>query len=236
MLKFEVDSLDQIDEAFRGLYQETDGKFKIKIDGMPEPEDVSGLKSKVDQLLAEKKAEAEKRKAAEQQAADDAAAAAQKAGDVDAINASWQKKYDKAVADLTAKLDQTNGALHQVTAHAKAVELATSLAVPGSADVLLPHIEPRLAVEQVDGKAVIKVKDASGKPSALSIEELAGEIAANKIFAPLIAASNSSGGGATGNNNGGRAASQKTATRSDFNTWTPTKQREFSLAGGTLTD
>lgn len=235
MLKFEVESLDQIDEAFRGLYQEKDGKFKIAIDGMPEPEDVSGLKSKVDQLLAEKKAEAAKRKAAEDKAAEDAATAAQKAGDVDAINESWQKKYDKAIGDLQGQLESANGLLHQVTAHAKAVELATSLAVPGSSDVLLPHIEPRLKVEQVDGKAVVKVVDATGKPSAQSVEELAAEIAANKAFAPLIAASNSSGGGANGNNGGG-AAKAKTANRSEFNTWTPAKQRDFSINGGTLSD
>ena len=56
MLKFQLDSLDGVDETVRALYTEKDGKFVLGIEGLPQPEDVSGLKSKVEELLGEKKA------------------------------------------------------------------------------------------------------------------------------------------------------------------------------------
>ena len=43
MLKLETDSLDTIDEPLRGLYEEKEGKFRLKVDGLPNDE---GLKKK----------------------------------------------------------------------------------------------------------------------------------------------------------------------------------------------
>lgn len=41
-LQFTIDSLENVDEAMRGLYAEHDGKFRLDVDGI---EDVSGLKT-----------------------------------------------------------------------------------------------------------------------------------------------------------------------------------------------
>ncbi|MCZ7176060.1 hypothetical protein NK362_24315, partial [Salmonella enterica] len=55
-LKFQLDSLEGVDEATQAMYVEKGGKYVLNIDGLPAQEDVTGLKAKVDELLGEKKA------------------------------------------------------------------------------------------------------------------------------------------------------------------------------------
>lgn len=237
MLKFKIDKagFDALGEDAQKMYTEADGEFTLQVSGLPDIPDVEGLKNKVNELLSEKKEESKKRKAAEKKAADDAAAAAQNSGDVDAINTSWQTKYDEAVESLTTERDGALKMLRVEKVHSKAVELATMLAVPGSADVLLPHITSRLTMDITDGKAKAVVLDKEGKPSALTVEELGSEIANNEAFAPLIVASNSSGSGANGNKGGG-AAKSKTVTRKVFDGWDASQQSKHCTEGGQITD
>jgi hypothetical protein len=62
-LKLTVDSLDAVDEPLRALYEEADGKFRLKVEGV---EDVAPLKAKINELLGETKAERDKRRALEE--------------------------------------------------------------------------------------------------------------------------------------------------------------------------
>jgi hypothetical protein len=90
-----------------------------------------------------------------------------------------------------------------------AQSLASELAVSGSAPLLLPHIARRLKVEIVDGTPITRVLDASGKPSAASVDELKKEFIDNKAFAPVIVGSRASGGGAAGAGGGGGAGTKR---------------------------
>ena len=54
-LTYKVASLDDVDETLRNLYEEKDGEFVLKVAGLPEPEDVSGLKANYARLMDEKK-------------------------------------------------------------------------------------------------------------------------------------------------------------------------------------
>jgi hypothetical protein len=209
-LKFQLDSLEGVDESIQALYVEKDGKFVLGIEGLPQPEDVSGLKSKVQELLDEKKAEAEKRKAAEDQARLDREEALRKSGNVEELEKSWSEKYARREAELTGQLESTNitlqGQIRDLTVGRTATEIATTLAIPGSAKALLPHIERRLSVEQRDGKPTVVVLDAAGKLSAATLDELKAEFTNDPAFGPLIAGSKASGGGAGGAGKGGGAA------------------------------
>ncbi|POA50298.1 hypothetical protein C1893_01740 [Pseudomonas sp. MPR-ANC1] len=209
-LKFQLDSLEGIDESIHALYVEKDGKFVLGIEGLPQPEDVSGLKSKVQELLDEKKAEADKRKAAEEQARLDREEALRKSGNVEELEKSWSEKYARREAELTGQLESTNstlqGQIRDLTVGRTATEIATTLAIPGSAKALLPHIERRLSVEQRDGKPTVVVLDAAGKLSAATLDELKAEFTNDPAFGPLIAGSKASGGGAGGAGKGGGAA------------------------------
>ncbi len=213
MLKFQLDTLEGVDEAVRALYTEKDGKFVLGIEGLPQQEDVSGLKAKVDELLGEKKAAEKARKDAEEQARLEREEAARKSGNVEELEKSWSEKFNRREAELNGLLEQERGTLstqiRDLTVGRTATDIASALAIPGSAKALLPHIERRLSVEQRDGKPVVVVLDQQGKLSAATLDELKAEFANDTAFAPLIAGSKASGGGAAGAGGGGGAAKGK---------------------------
>jgi len=85
-----------------------------------------------------------------------------------------------------------------------------------------------------DGVPVTVVIGQDGKPSALTIDELKSELAANPAFAPIIAASKAAGGGASGGGNGGGAA-KKAITRTQFDSLDAGARMAHIQAGGTIT-
>lgn len=216
MLKYELENLDGVEESVKSLYEEKDGKYVLKIEGIPEPQNDDGLRKKVDELLAEKKAEQQKRKEAEEQAALEHA---RKKGDIDALEKSWGDKLAARETELLNEKQSLEAQVYKLTVGSKATELAAKLAVPGSDSVLLPHISNRLQVETVDGEIKIRVLDLQGKPSALSIEDLEKEFRANEAFKPLIRASNASGSGASGGQGGGATKKPSEMTTAERQEW-----------------
>lgn len=237
-MKYQVSASDYegLSDDQKALYGDAkDGKHTLKIEGLPQVEDVSGLKSKNAELLTEAK---DAKDDARQLRKDLQKATTKKAkedGDMDALEASWQEKYDTDLGTAHGERDDVLKLLDTAVAHSKAVELATTLAVPGSFKALLPTIEPRIAVEIKDGRAVAVVKDKDGKPSALTVKELGEEIANDPAFAPLIEASKAAGGGANGAQRGG-AAKSKTVTKSQWGDMNPSQKMEFSKDGGHVLD
>ena len=208
-LKVELESLDGVDENLRGLYEEQDGKYRLKLEGA---EDTGALKRAKDhEKQARKQAEQQAKELQEQLDAlqdkintgkdDDA----KKKGDTEALEKSWQDKLTKRENELTGQIDGLNGNIRTLLVDREAVRLATELAVEGSAGILVPHIKSRLGVEQKDGQFVTVVNDSEGKPSALTLDELKEEFSNNAAFAPVIVGSKASGGGA-GGGKGGSAA------------------------------
>lgn len=231
-LKYEIDSLDGLGEAVTGFYEKTDsGKFRLKVEGI---EDVSGLKKQRDELLAEKKEAQRKAKESEEAARLAAEEAARKSGDVDSLDKSWQKKHNDALAAKEAELGTVKGTLNKILVDNVAVQLATDLALQGSAALLIPHIKSRLEVDMSSGEPKTVVLGPDGKRSALTLEELKAEFAGNPAFAPVIAGSKASGGGASGSGGGGGAV--KTVTRAQFDSMSQKERLEHSRSGGKVTD
>lgn len=195
---------------------------------------MTGLKKKVDELLSEKKAADAKRKEAEEAARKAAEDAARKAGDVGSLEKSWSDKYNAIQAEKDAEIQRLNGSLTGVLVDSVASRLASDLAIQGSANVLLPHIRNRLAVDYVDGAPVTRVLDAAGKPSAATIDELKAEFAANPAFAPIVAGTKASGGGASGAGRGGAAS--KTMKRAEFDALDSAAKAKVFKDGITVTD
>lgn len=202
MLKFQLDSLEGLEPAQAALYVEKDGKFYLQVEGMPQQEDTSGLKAKVEQLLAEKKTEAEKRKQAEEDARIAAEEAARKSGDTEALDRSWNEKHTKALTEKDATLTALQAQIHSLTVGAAAARIAGELAVQGSAGVLQRLIEHRLSMEMRDGVPTVVVRDNEGRPTAATLAEFKTEITNDAALAPLVAASKATGGGAPGSNGG----------------------------------
>lgn len=234
MLKFEIDTIEGLDNSISQLYDKHEsGKYRLKIEGLP-ADDSSGLKKKVDELLSEKKAASAKAKEAEESARIAAEEAARKSGDIDALDRSWNKKHADAVAAKDAELSGLRGTLNTLLVDNVASQIANDLAIQGASALLLPHIKGRLSVEIRDGQPKTVVIGTDGKPSALTIEELKTEFAANPAFAPVIAGSKASGGGASGGKGGGGGA-VKTVTRTQFGQMDPHAQMEHVKSGGKIT-
>ena len=203
MLKYQLDTLDGLDESQHSFYEEKDGKFVLKVDGVPQQEDVSGLKAKLDELLGEKKEAKRKAEEAEAERKRLAEEAARKNGDVAALEESWNTKYTTREKELLAELDQYKSQIHGLTVGQTATQVAAKLAITGSDKVLLPHVKSRLYLKD---NGEVGVLDLQGKPSAATIAEFEAELANDPAFKPLIVANLASGSGATNNGGSGGAA------------------------------
>ena len=224
MLKYQLDSLEGLDEGARAFYEEKEGKFQLKVDGIPQGEDVTGLKAKLEELLGESKAAKAKAREAEEAAKKAAEEAARKNGDVDALDKSWQEKLSKREQELLAEREGLTGQIKNLTVGRAATDLAAELAIQGSSKALLPHIQSRLSMDIRDGKPTVVVLDANGKPSAATLDELKAEFANDPAFAPLIVGSKASGSGAGGAKPGSGAAS-------DSNTKAEAAKKNGDVAG-----
>lgn len=180
-------------------------------------ESVAKLEAKNKELLQEK---SEARKAAEKAAEE----AAKKNGDVEALEKSWREKLEAETKERDGKLTEYQQMINKMTVGAQAQKLAADMALPGSAGILLPHIEGRLSVEMKDGLAIVRVLDKDGKPSALSVDDLRKEIEGDAAFAPILVGSKASGSGAPG---GKGEAGAKTMSRADFDQLDPAAKMKF---------
>lgn len=195
---------------------------------------IEALKAKNDELLTETKAAKAAKREAEERAKAEAEELARKSGDVAALEASWAEKLAKRERELTQQIETMQGSITTMTVDNVAVRLANEIAVPGSADILIPHIKARLAAEQRDGQFVTVVRDSAGKPSAASLDDLKTEFTTSPAFAPVIVGSKATGGGANGSGKGGGAA--KVVNRQQFDAMGHAQRMEFAKAGGTVTD
>jgi len=157
------------------------------------------------------------------------AEAARKSGDIEALETSWKEKLATETTELGGKVDSYKAMIQKMTVGAEATKMANELALQGSADVLLPHIERRLSIDVADGNPIVRVLGSDGKPSAFSIDDLRKEISENKAFAPILVGSKASGS----DNLGGKPSSPhgKTIVRSDFDMKSSSEQNSLIQSG-----
>jgi len=237
MIEYQLESLENIDETLQGLYEQTDTGYQLKVTGIPEPEkeDLSGLKNKVDELLREKKAASQKAREAAEEADAARLEAAKKGNDTEALDKSWQEKFNAREVELKKELDELSGTLVKLTSGQTATKIAAEIAVQGSADVLLPHLERRLRTEFREGSPVTVVLDKDGKPSAMSVDELKAEFQNSAAFAPLIVGTKANGAGRTGGNESSGAGVNE-VSRSEFDRMNQAQRANFAKNGGKLKD
>jgi hypothetical protein len=206
-MKYLIDkaAYDALEPSMQAFYKAQGEDYVLAVEGLPAPEDVSGLKAKNDELLAELRANKTKAREAEEAARIAAEDAARKSGDTEALDRSWQEKHTAALAEKDGTLSALQAQVHALTVGATAARVAGELAVQGSAAVLQQIIEPRLSMELREGKPTVVVLDAERRPTALTVEEFKTQLFNDASLAPLIASSRASGGGAAGGKGGGAA-------------------------------
>jgi len=208
-MKYLIDkaAFDALEPSLQAFYKAQGDNYVLAVEGLPPPEDTTGLKAKVEELLREKKDERTKREQAEEAARIAAEDSARRNGDTEALERSWNEKHTKALTEKDSALTSMQAQVHALTVGATAARLAGELAVQGSSAILQQLIEPRLTMELRDGKPVVVVLDVDRRPSALTVEEFKEQLFSDAALAPLIAASRATGGGAAGGKGGGAAKS-----------------------------
>lgn len=134
--------------------------------------------------------------------------------DKKSIDASWQAKYDKLKGEKETAERALTGEIDRILAEETASSLARDLS--DTPEVLLPHLRARLSTEIEGGKAKLRIKDAEGNPSALTVDELKTEFSSNKNFANVLRGSEGSGSGANGGQ--GKGGKQSTTEKPDYTT------------------
>ena len=212
MLEPEVKTLDEVDEKYRDLYEETENGFQLQVDSFAAMKRAKTREKerakKAEEELQALRSEIESMKSEQEKAGEEKA---RKSGDIEALEASWEAKYKKLQDDLSKQIQEREQAIYGLTSKATAASIAAELALPldggkSTAPTLEKLILPRLKTEMRDGKPVTVVLDDESKPSAMTIEEFKKEFASDPAVAPWIVGSKASGSGATGGGRSGGAA------------------------------
>lgn len=193
-LKYQIESLEGLDEATQALYTEKDGKYVLAVEGIPEPEDTSGLKRKVEELLEESKQAKDARRKAEEDAEKAREEKARKDGDHETLAKQYEEKYNTLTQQLEAERQQRS----QDAVKREAISIASELAEGPNAKILARFIEDRLRYE---GDSV-KVADREGNLTISTIDDLKTEFRNDEAFGALVTGTKGSGSGAAGQGSG----------------------------------
>ena len=191
---------EKLSEHIKAEYIEDGDGFRLDIDG---DEDTGALKRAKDrEAQLRRDAEAKLREAQEELDrinGDDA----RKKGDIATLEKSWQKKLDEQREEYEAKVSKLTAHTTKTLVDNVASQLAHKIS--NAPALIMPHIKSRLMADFEGDTPVTRVLDKDGKPSALTIDELANEFVANKDFSAIITASKASGGAGKPSQNGGGA-------------------------------
>ncbi|MFP4104824.1 MAG: hypothetical protein ACLFVU_01945 [Phycisphaerae bacterium] len=215
--------LEELPEALQEYYKADGDDFVLDLDGVDDHPTVKGLKSKLDEVLGETKAEREKRKALEQAQTEAERKAAEEKGE-------FEKLYKQAQDELEAERKQSRQFREQITQRdikGSAQELARQLAPsdPKRADVLADYASRYAKFE--DGQVSFEMGGVKVEPTKVA-EHL------SKEYPFLVDGSQASGGGASGSERGGAAG--KTITRADFDSMSHPERQSFFKDGGKISD
>lgn len=196
----------KLSSELQAEYSKTDDGYELDATGFPDGEADAALRKAKDNAAAEAK-EAKKALAIAQGKLDEIEVKkATASGDVDAINAGWQKKLDTQADEHTTALNAKDAFISKSLVDNVASGLAADLTnTPAMAKVLLPHIKARLVSDLTGDEPVTKVKDADGKVSAATVADLRKEFVDNKDFSGIVSGTKASGGGAPVTKVGGGA-------------------------------
>jgi hypothetical protein len=191
MLKFEVDTLEGVEEAFKSLYEEKGGKYRLKVEGI-DPADE--LKEALRKERDERKQAKDKLSEFEKAQADSEAKRLEEKQEYETLYKNTKGAFDKQsqeFEDFRRKLaDKERGEL--------ATELANSLTRDTSRAELLKKEALAFIQHTSDGVVI------SGPDGTLTVDQLKNQLAGRYPF--LVDGNQSSGGGATGSKSGSGAA------------------------------
>lgn len=189
-LKYQLtaEEFAQLDEAKQALYVQQGEVYICQIEGLPQPEDVTGLKRKNEELLAEKRASDERRRAAEEEAR-------RKEEERLAAEGNFKQLYESSQtksAEWEQRYSQLEQSIHQRDISLAATRVATAIADGDNADILKEFIARRLKVAE----GQVRITDESGNLTVSTLADLQKEFETSTRYASLVRGSQAGGGGA----------------------------------------
>lgn len=198
-MKYLIDkaAFDALEPALQTLYRAQGENYVLAVEGLPQTEDVEGLKRQNQTLLDEAKAAKQRAREAEQQREQQAVEAAKAKGDYESLYAS----SEQALAAERQKLADLQAGIEKRDLTGAASKVAALIADGPNAEILAEFLERRLRI--VDGQ--VRVTDASGNLTVSTLEDLGKEFQKDPRYASLVRGSQANGGGAAGGKGGGAA-------------------------------
>lgn len=199
MLKRKItkDEWESLDETKKGAYVESDGSYVLDID--------DGDDSLTSALRA-KEREKQLRKEAEQKLAEIEAQKAsteeedlKRRGKIDVLEKSWNDKFASQQSEFEKQIESYKNFIVKSLGDDLAEKMSAEF-YPDAPKVMIPHFRSRISVDfEADetGNIVPKrrILDSTGKPSALTPDELKKEFLSNNEFSGMIKATQASGSG-----------------------------------------
>lgn len=210
-LKRVLENLDDLEDGHKPFYIERNGKWFLDAEDEPETAALRRAKDReteANRKLREKLAELETAIADK----DEEIKNAKPNRKVDELENSWKQKLadeKKQAAETIAKQAKF---IESTLIEAEAAKLANMFSVPTLGTKL---VKERLSVEHGDDGPKVRILDAAGAPSAMSLDDLRKEFVDNKEYAPLIVLSRGKGGGAAGSGGGTGGGANKSFKEMD---------------------
>ena len=149
----------------------------------------SGLKSKVDELLGEKKSAAQKAREAEERLAREAEQRAKEQNDYKSLFESSKQKTE----EFEQKYTELKNSILQEKVSNTAMSISAELADGNNAKILSEFVKRRITYN--DGQTI--VLDEAGNPTVSTIDDLKKEFIASGMFDSLLRQSKANGGSAS---------------------------------------
>lgn len=156
-------------------------------------EEIERLRKHNETLLAEKKAETEKRRAEQAEKDKQAEELARKKGDFETLESQYKEKIAGLEKQLADQIAERNNDLIKSQSLKIASQLSTNA---HNQEILQMLIEKRLTVDN----GAVKVTDGNGNLTISTLDELVAEFKNGGKFDSLIDGTKASGTGATGQN------------------------------------
>lgn len=174
---------------------------KADLDALLEKE-TAGLKSKVDELLGEKKSVSQKAKEAAEQADKDRIARAKEAQDFKSLYESSEAKRLEIETDYSG----FKNSIRTEKRNHEAFKIASEMAEGANVELLSEFVARRLDIGE-DGK--LQVLSVEGSPTIQTAKDLMKEFETSGRFDALLKGSGSIGGGAAGSKASGAGGTGK---------------------------
>jgi DNA repair exonuclease SbcCD ATPase subunit len=222
MIEYQVDSIEDLDESVQGLYEQNGDKFVLKVTGMPQPEDTTGLKNKVEQLMDEAKEAKRKAKQLEEMKAQQEEDIAKEKGEFKTL---WEQAQNR-LAEKDNELKEFTAKIQQKDIDAASAQIGARLAKSDTkrAEVLSDYASK---YARHDGERVQFLIGGMEVDSAALMDHL------KKEFPFLVDGSSATGGGASSSSSSGAA---KQISRAEFDRMTPDRKMSFIKDGGAIED